>query len=112
MDAVILCGGRGTRLRSEVPDLPKPLAPIAGKPFLSWQLDYLEREGCERVVLCAGYGADLIEQFAAARSGSPELLISRETSALGTGGALRLSRRFLTDGAFVLLNGDSICPAR
>jgi D-glycero-alpha-D-manno-heptose 1-phosphate guanylyltransferase len=53
--AIILAGGLGTRLRSAVPDLPKPMAPIAGRPFLEHQMDYWIAEGVRRFVLSVGY---------------------------------------------------------
>lgn len=55
MQAIVLAGGLGTRLRGVVPDLPKPMAPVAGRPFLAWVLDALVDAGFERVVLAVGY---------------------------------------------------------
>ncbi|HRW76188.1 MAG TPA: NTP transferase domain-containing protein, partial [Saprospiraceae bacterium] len=56
--AIILAGGKGTRLKSVVRDLPKPLAPVAGRPFLSWQLDHLAGQGIQKVILSTGYKAE------------------------------------------------------
>ena len=61
MQAVVLAGGRGTRLRERVADLPKPMAPVAGRPFLEYLLGWLARCGVQRVVLSVGYKAEVIE---------------------------------------------------
>ncbi len=60
MEAVILAGGFGTRLREVVPDLPKPMAPVAGKPFLEILLNSLKQKGFNRVILSLGYMADKV----------------------------------------------------
>ena len=60
MEAIVLAGGFGTRLREMVPDLPKPMAPVAGKPFLEILLSDLARKGFKRVVLSLGYKAEII----------------------------------------------------
>ncbi|MGH8088031.1 MAG: NTP transferase domain-containing protein, partial [Stenotrophomonas sp.] len=61
-DVLILAGGLGTRLRSEVPDLPKPLAPVAGRPFLAYLLDRYAALGMQRVILATGYLGERVEQ--------------------------------------------------
>ena len=60
-EAVILAGGFGTRLRSAVPDLPKAMAPVAGKPFLEILLAHLDKKGIRHVILSVGYLAEIIE---------------------------------------------------
>src|SRR5437764_9162328 len=88
-DAVILCGGQGTRLRSVLGDGPKAMAQVGGRPFLEILLDQLETAGWRRVVLCTGYGsAALRRHFSSARS-TLEICFSEEQAPLGTGGALR-----------------------
>ena len=62
-EAIILAGGLGTRLRSAVPDLPKSMAPVAGKPFLSYVINYFKRQGIGRFIFCLGYKHELIEQY-------------------------------------------------
>jgi len=106
--AWVLAGGLGTRLRAAVSDVPKVLAPIDGRPFLDIVLAQLYREGFRRVVLLTGYLSEQIESFVARRASPPDLsvVISRETSPLGTGGALSLAREHL-QGRFFLLNGDT-----
>jgi len=108
MEAIILAGGLGTRLRSAVPDRPKPMAPVAGRPFLEHQLDYWIAQGVTRFVLSVGYRHEAISgHFGAAYRGVP-VAYSVETSPLGTGGGLLLAARSLSGaGAFLLLNGDT-----
>lgn len=107
--AAILVGGKGTRLRSVITDLPKPLAPIAGEPFLYIILRYLAAQGVKKVVLLTGYQHEKI--VSACGDGSQfnlEIVYSREMEPLGTAGAIRNARFFLQDYAdFLLLNGDT-----
>ncbi|MBM3393094.1 MAG: phosphohexose mutase [Betaproteobacteria bacterium] len=106
--AIILAGGLGTRLRDAVPDLPKPMAPINGRPFLEHQLDYWIGQGIERFVLSVGYRHKAITaHFGAAYKQIP-LDYAIEPSPLGTGGALLLAAERLSgEAAFLLLNGDT-----
>jgi NDP-sugar pyrophosphorylase family protein len=111
MQAVILAGGLGTRLRSVVGDLPKPLAPVRGRPFLEYQIEHLAAEGFTHVLLCVGYRHDLIQAHlhdgAAYRV---EITYSVEKEPLGTAGALRHARPYLDD-TFLALNGDTFFAA-
>ena len=106
--AIVLAGGLGTRLRSEVPDLPKPMAPIQGRPFLAHQMDHWIGQGVRRFVLSVGYRHEAISgHFGASYRGVP-LDYVIESSPLGTGGALRLAATRLTsDAPALLLNGDT-----
>jgi D-glycero-alpha-D-manno-heptose 1-phosphate guanylyltransferase len=113
MDAVILCGGKGTRLASVVSDLPKPLAPVAGRPFLDYVLDYLlNTRSVRRIVLATGHLADKVEkQYGSTYCGIP-VVYSREETPLGTGGAvLNALRQHSLSDPFLLLNGDSFIDA-
>ena len=107
MEAIVLAGGFGTRLREVVPDLPKPMAPVAGRPFLEILLTSLSNKGFKRVVLSLGFMADkVIGHFGNEYQGM-ELVYEVESHPLGTGGAVRASlARCLTDHAFVF-NGDT-----
>jgi D-glycero-alpha-D-manno-heptose 1-phosphate guanylyltransferase len=107
MEAIVLAGGFGTRLRAVVPDLPKPMAPVSGRPFLEILLGALARNGYDRVILSVGYRADsVIDHFGATFAGM-ELVYEIENTPLGTGGALRRALgRCATDHAFVQ-NGDT-----
>ena len=107
MEAVVLAGGLGTRLREVVPDLPKPMAPIAGRPFLEILLTSLSRKGIIRVVLSVGFMAEKISGYFGDRFGNLELIYVVEREPLGTGGAVRLGMQVcVTDHVFVF-NGDT-----
>jgi len=106
-EAIVLVGGQGTRLRAAVPDVPKPLAPVAGRPFLAWVLDALAEQGIRRVVLATGYGADRILQAVGARWRGMTLVHSPEPRPLGTGGAVALARASLQGDRAHVLNGDT-----
>lgn len=105
----MLVGGAGTRLREVVADRPKPLAEVAGRPFLSYLLDQVERAGVRRVVLCSGYMAGVLEAALGSRHGSLALEYSAEDEPLGTGGALRRALPKLSSDVVLVLNGDSYC---
>ena len=107
MQAVILAGGFGTRLRSRIADVPKPMAPVAGRPFLEYLLDRLDRAGCERVVLATGHLSDVIERHFGARYRGIQVEVSRELMPLGTGGAIVQALRRLPEGPALVLNGDT-----
>jgi D-glycero-alpha-D-manno-heptose 1-phosphate guanylyltransferase len=106
--AVILAGGLGTRLRSAVPDLPKPMAPISGRPFLEHQLDYWITQGISHFVLSVGYRHEIIvDHFGNSYKGA-ELDYVIEKTPLGTGGGLLLAaEKIARDKPFLLLNGDT-----
>jgi D-glycero-alpha-D-manno-heptose 1-phosphate guanylyltransferase len=107
---MILAGGRGSRLQSVVNDRPKPMAVVAGRPFLEWLLMLLRCQGVRRVTLCTGYLGEVIESYFG--NGSLidlELIYSREHTPLGTGGAIRNALRHTTSDAVLVLNGDSYC---
>ncbi|MEO5373717.1 MAG: nucleotidyltransferase family protein [Alphaproteobacteria bacterium] len=106
--AIILAGGFGTRLRSVVADRPKALAPVAGRPFLAWQLDWLSAQGVTAAVLAVHHMAEQIIAFAEAHAGPVRLAIVREAEPLGTGGAVVNAMREtgLRDEVLVI-NGDT-----
>jgi NDP-sugar pyrophosphorylase family protein len=106
-DAVILAGGRATRLQSVVSDRPKLLAEIAGRPFAHYLLTQLARAGFGRAVFCTGHMADQIEAALGRHWGSLELAYSREESALDTAGAVRHALPLLHTGLSVVINGDT-----
>ena len=106
-EAIVLAGGFGTRLRGIVDDVPKPLAPVAGQPFLAWLLDRLATGGMRRCILATGYLSDVIEQRIGARWQGMEIAYSVEPEPLGTGGAIRLAATRLQGDAAHVLNGDT-----
>jgi len=106
--AIILAGGLGTRLRAAVPDLPKPMAPVAGRPFLAHQMDFWLAQGVRRFILAVGYRHEVIVQHFGTRHGAGVLEYSVETEPLGTGGALRQAAQQLPpERPVLLLNGDT-----
>ncbi len=106
-EAIILAGGRGTRLRSLVRDVPKPLASVAGRPFLAWVLDHLAANGIRRVILATGYMSEKVEQAVGRKWQSMTVDYSVESKALGTGGAVRQAIGKLHGGNVHVLNGDT-----
>ena len=106
-EAIILAGGFGTRLRDVVVDLPKPLAPVAGRPFLAWLLDRLAAQGMRRCILATGYLAEVVEQHIGTRWAGMDIVHSVETSPLGTGGAIRQATHMLQGESAHVLNGDT-----
>lgn len=109
IDAVILCGGMGTRLRSVVTDCPKPMVEINGRPFLDFLVEYVINSGFRRFILCTGYKGDVIREYYQAKKGLTTFLISEEKEALGTGGAIKNAEAFIQSRIFLVLNGDSYC---
>ena len=108
--AVILVGGRGTRLGPLTDAIPKPLADVAGRPFLDWLIEEVARFGFERITLLAGYKAEAVAaRYAgrAVRGAGIELLVEPEP--LGTAGALALFADRL-EPRFLLMNGDTLFP--
>lgn len=109
LDAIILAGGKGTRLRSVVSDIPKPLAPINGKPFLDILLSQLEGSGCiNKVVLAVGYKSEIvIDRYKGCKDYKFETLFSLERELLGTGGAIKKAIHLTESEDILVLNGDS-----
>jgi NDP-sugar pyrophosphorylase family protein len=105
--AAILAGGLGTRLRPALVDRPKVLAPVAGRPFLTYLLDMLRAASVRRVVLLTGYKGEQVETALGRYYQGVTLVYSAEPSPLGTGGALRAALPHLDTSRVVLLNGDS-----
>jgi NDP-sugar pyrophosphorylase family protein len=110
MQVVILAGGLGTRLRPLTLTVPKSMVPIHGRPFLEYQIEWVKRFGFNRVLLLTGYLGEQIEAYF--QDGSRwgvSISYSRESSPMGTAGALKLARSKL-DEEFLLLNGDTYLP--
>jgi len=110
--AIILAGGFGTRLRSAVPDLPKPMAPIGSRPFLEYQLDYWITQEVSHFILSVGYRYEaIVDHFGNSYKGA-ELNYVIEKTPLGTGGGLLLAAEKIgNDAPFLLLNGDTYFAA-
>ena len=111
IDAVILAGGRGTRLEGVVSDRPKPMAAIQGRPFLDLLIEDLMRQGLRRFVLSVGHRREQIIEHYRTRNDA-EFAFSEEDEPLGTGGAVRAAVGLVRAGVFLTLNGDSFCRVR
>ncbi len=109
--AVILAGGFGTRVKHLLPGIPKPMAPVAGKPFLEWVVRYLAQQGIQRVVLSVGYLAEVIEEhFQPQPVSGVKITCVWETEPLGTAGGFLNAVAHTDDQppAWLVLNGDSL----
>jgi NDP-sugar pyrophosphorylase family protein len=112
IDILVLAGGLGTRLRSVLGDVPKLLAPIAGRPYLAYLLDWLQSFGAQRVVLGLGHQAQAVLDYL--RTNPPHsiaIVPVVEPKQLGTAGAVRLARRELGTDPVLVMNGDSLADA-
>jgi len=108
MKAIVLAGGLGGRLQDVVKDLPKPMAPVGGKPFLEYLLLQLKRSGTTDVILSVGYKKDVIKSyFTDGSSIGMRINYSEENEPLGTGGALKQALSKNDDPRFIVMNGDS-----
>jgi mannose-1-phosphate guanylyltransferase len=110
-DAIVLCGGAGTRLRSVTGEAPKSLATIGDRPFLEILLNQLRRHGFQDVILAVGYQRDLIRSYFENRSHDVALEYSVESTPLGTGGALRNAADLVRSDSVLIMNGDSYTDA-
>ncbi len=111
MEAVILAGGLGTRLRPVVHDLPKCMVPIAHRPFLSLILDQLETAGFSHVVLSVGHLREKIVEHFGDSYNNLKISYAVEESPLGTGGGIRLAMKQLKGDLAFILNGDTLFMA-
>lgn len=107
MEAIVLAGGFGTRLRSVVSDLPKPMALVAGRPFLDILLTLLAKNGFDRVVLSLGYMADKVVSYLGHRYQDMVLVYEIEDTPLGTGGAVRAALQRCREDHVFVFNGDT-----
>jgi len=107
MDVVILAGGFGTRLQAMVPDLPKPMAPVGGRPFLELLLRSMSRQRVAGVILSVGYKAEAISGYFGERFEGMELSYVVEDVPLGTGGAVRQALTMCHADHALVVNGDS-----
>ena len=112
-DAIILAGGRGTRLQGIISDIPKPLAPVNGKPFLDILLSQLNHvQAIQHVVIAAGYKSEkIVERYQGSSAYRFSILFSEERELLGTGGAIKKALSLTTSEGVLILNGDSYVDA-
>jgi D-glycero-alpha-D-manno-heptose 1-phosphate guanylyltransferase len=107
LEAIILAGGFGTRLRQIVPDLPKPMAPVSGRPFLEILLSSLLNKGFSRIVVSLGFMAEKIINHFGNNFRGVEIVYVVEGKPLGTGGAIRLSLESCRQENIFVFNGDT-----
>src|SRR5260370_22089668 len=109
--AIILAGGQATRLRPYTDDRPKAMVPVAGKPIVDWQLEWLSGAGCEHVVISCGYLADVLDKHLSGHSYPLTIKVAVEFAPLGRGGALRFAAGHLPycGERWLALNGDVLC---
>jgi len=107
MEAIVLAGGRGTRLHSVLSDVPKPMAPIAGTPFLVYLLKWLEKNRVSRVVLSVGYMSNTVIGTLGDRYNDIDLEYCVEDVPLGTGGAILKALEMCGSENVVVVNGDT-----
>jgi D-glycero-alpha-D-manno-heptose 1-phosphate guanylyltransferase len=109
--AIILAGGFSTRLQSVVKDVPKPMAPVNGIPFLNYQLNYLKHFGIKEVIISTGHLAEKISSRYKFHFNGMKISYSHEEEALGTGGGIRLALEKSSEKTVLVLNGDSFFDA-
>ena len=107
-ECIILAGGLGTRLRSEVDDLPKCMAPVAGKPFLHWVIAHLTAQKITSFVLSLGYMHEIIEKYIQLNHPQLQVKFSIENEPLGTGGAIKLALNKCEEENVLIVNGDTL----
>ena len=107
IESIVLAGGQGTRLRAIVRDLPKPMADIAGRPFLWWLMTRLKQQGVGRVILSVGYKSEAIQDYFGSAFDGMEISYAVEKEPLGTGGAMKYALEKARAPQVIVLNGDS-----
>jgi D-glycero-alpha-D-manno-heptose 1-phosphate guanylyltransferase len=107
-ECIILAGGLGTRLRSAVPDLPKCMAPVAGKPFLSYVIDHFHAQGLDRFIFSLGYKHEVIASWLDHSYAALQKQYVIEKEPLGTGGAIQLACHEAKEKNVLVLNGDTL----
>ncbi len=108
MEAIVLAGGKGTRLASRLNNIPKPMVPVAGRPFLEWLLEALASQGCERAILSVGHLHRVIQDHFRDTFAGIRLQYVVEEEPLGTGGAMRTALSKAVEKSVFVLNGDTL----
>jgi D-glycero-alpha-D-manno-heptose 1-phosphate guanylyltransferase len=107
IEAIVLAGGQGTRLRAVVRDLPKPMAAIDGRPFLWWLMTRLHQQHVGRVILSVGYKSAAIRDYFGDSMDGMEISYCVESEPLGTGGAMKFALEEASEANVIVLNGDT-----
>ena len=111
MEAIVLAGGLGTRLAGRLNNVPKPMAPVAGRPFLEILLAQLQRAGCARAILSVGHLHEAIENHFGLEFRGMRVDYAIENAPLGTGGAIRAALEHAGEESVLVLNGDTFLDA-
>jgi D-glycero-alpha-D-manno-heptose 1-phosphate guanylyltransferase len=111
-EAIILAGGLGTRLRDAVPDLPKCMAPVAGRPFIAHVIDALRMQGIERFIFSLGYKSEMIEAYLQQQYPTLDYSTVIEEEPLGTGGGILLAMAKAATENILIANGDTLFKIR
>jgi D-glycero-alpha-D-manno-heptose 1-phosphate guanylyltransferase len=107
MECIILAGGFGTRISHIVSDVPKPMAPVNGRPFLSYLLDDLVQKGMTRIILAVGYMGQYVVDYYGDSYKTAEMRFSFEDAPLGTGGAIKKALGMCEEQNVYIVNGDT-----
>jgi D-glycero-alpha-D-manno-heptose 1-phosphate guanylyltransferase len=107
-EAILLAGGQGTRLQKVVSDVPKPMAPVAGRPFIEYVLDYLIKSGIEKFIFSVGYKADAFTLHFGKNYQGRQIEYSIEKTQLGTGGGIKKALGYATEKDVLVVNADTI----
>lgn len=108
MEAIILAGGLGTRLRSAVPDLPKCMALVAGKPFIHYVVQHLKQQGVTHFIFALGYKHEYFYHYLNSHLQPHEFSICIENEPMGTGGAIALAAKYAKQPQVLVTNGDTL----
>lgn len=107
-EAIILAGGLGTRLKEAVPELPKCMAPVNNKPFISYFIKHLQTQGIEKFIFSLGYMSDAFTNYVKQLLPANNYQLVVEKEPLGTGGAIKFSCSYAREKDIVVVNGDSL----
>ena len=109
MEAIILAGGRGKRLKQVTDYVPKSLISLNNIPIIEWQIRYLKKFGIKKITICTGYKTEQIENYLDIKNNfGIKIQFSKEKSPLGTGGAIKQAAKFVKENSFFIINGDVI----
>jgi len=109
VEAIILAGGQGKRLKPITDYVPKPLIPLDNIPIIEWQIKYLKKFGVDKIVICSGYKAQMIKNYFSVKNNlGLEIKFSNEKTPLGTGGAIKQAGNLIKNESFIVMNGDII----
>jgi len=108
LQAIILAGGRGNRLKPITDYVPKSLVPIKNIPIIEWQIKYLKKFGVNEIIISTGYKTKMIENYLSIKNLKVKIKFSIEKSPLGTGGAIKKAGKMINGKSFFVINGDVI----